>query len=132
MYHSGTLEALGLRYVSGVEYLVSTGVNRTDLFQEYDCVVSYGTFAYLATACGVPTYMYLQDVPPWDGHNAETVKYPAHYGAYKALMDYPYDLDDEPRFMNWNKQQELAHWKTQNLGSSFDPSAFVELMKALC
>lgn len=132
VYHLGDLEAQGVKRIPGVRYLESTGTNRTDIFERFDCVVSYGTFAYNAIAYGVPTYVYGQDIPPWDGYTDDTVRYAANYGCYKYLMDFPYDLDYTESMFAWNKPAALDHWKAAHIGQAFDPVAFVKLLEALC
>ena len=129
VYYLGDLQGQGLWTVDKVHYVKSAGVNRDDLFCQYDCVVSYGTFAYLAVASGIPTYMYAQDIPPWDGHNESEVRYAANFDEYKHLLQYPYDLDTTEILFEFDQPACLEEWKAQHIGQPLDPANLCNILE---
>lgn len=85
----GAPETNGIQYIPGVEYhQASLEISTADM-DRADLVVSYGTFAYLAVARGLPVVMYGQDYPLMDGDSLEETVTAKHWDEYGEYMAFP-------------------------------------------
>lgn len=85
----GEPEACGLDVRAGVHYHQGNLMLGTADILLSDIVVSSGTFAHLALACGVPTIMFGQDYPLGDGESQEEWRQVQHWDLYADYMRYP-------------------------------------------
>jgi len=92
---------------------------------EYDLVVGFDTFAWIAIAMGVPTLFFGQDLQ-WEGVLGKA----KHWDDYKEFIHYPYDILD-PNFTTDDFEQALVTdskillWKGAFIGPMFDKEAFL-------
>lgn len=95
---------------------------------EADLVVSYGTFAAMALARGVPVVGMGEDVPPH--HGGKVVR---HWEEYKSIMMYPADILKYEKTMLLFNQIGIGDfarvWKRHMIGSPFDAAEFVKLVE---
>jgi hypothetical protein len=126
--HIGSLEQNGLWHVDGVEYDAGMMDNSEASFNSVDLVVSFGTFAYLAVARGVPTVMYCQDVPMWEGSGDHNLRFVAHWEQLAPLIEYPYDI-------RWyeigDELEEPKVWRDRYIGEQITPERLVECLNTL-
>lgn len=114
--HYREIEANGLWHVPGVEYHQGALDNSTADIDAADVVVSYGTFAYLAIARGVPTVMYAQDYPHGDGNSEQEWTPARNWDAYAELLRYPVNVVTELR----GSERAVADWRTLFIGEQLD------------
>lgn len=113
----GTAEQNGIWVEPEVEYHQAALDNTTADMDRADLVVSYGTFAYLAIARGLPTVMYGQDYPLVDGNSVEEAIAARHWQDYADLMRYPVQrVADLP-----GSERAVADWRDLFIGAQIDP-----------
>jgi hypothetical protein len=92
---------------------------------EYDIVVGFDTFAWIAVAMGVPTIFFGRDLQ-WEGILGKA----KHWDDYKDFIRYPYDILD-PEFTTKDFEQVLTtekrilQWKEAFIGQVFDKETFL-------
>ena len=92
---------------------------------EYDLVVGFDTFAWIAIAMGVPTVFFGQDLQ-WEGVLGKA----KHWNDYKDFIHYPYDILD-PKFTTSDLYEALRsdtkiiQWKEAFIGHPFDKNNFL-------
>ncbi len=128
--HIGDIAQNKLSDYSGIKFVQGHTDNSIEDIDNADLVVSFGTFAYLAIARGIPTIMYRQDIPYFDGHSEESVKFAAHFYLYRDYIRYPYDVTDELD-INWVMSQEtgIKQWKKNFIGEIIDPAKLNEILE---
>lgn len=107
---------------SGINFVQGYADNSIADIDRADLVVSFGTFAYLAIARGIPTIMYRQSIPYFDGHNEENVRFASNYHLYEDFIKYPYDVEDEPNIEKVvNSDKTIIQWKDKFIGEQINP-----------
>ena len=123
----GDLESCGIERVNDVEYVKGSKDNSIEDIDEADFVVSFGTFAYLSVARGKPTLFYRQDIPYFDAHSNDDIRYAEHWDFYGDYMRYPIDVLDHS-FIEAN--QEQAEWRKLFIGEQITPERMKGILYA--
>ena len=92
---------------------------------QFDLVVGFDTFAWIAVAMGVPTIFFGRDLQ-WEGVLGKA----KHWNDYKDFIHYPYDILD-PEFTTddfyeaLRTDTKIVQWKEAFIGPSFDKNIFL-------
>lgn len=79
-----------------------------------DAVISFGTFAYMSVALGVPTVMFGQDLHPCSDDGQVVVR---HWDRYKDYLRYPACLGDAP--LDDLFARDVSGWRRLFVGERF-------------
>lgn len=114
--------------VDGVEY-TQTDLTVTSAFnvvQEFDAVISYGTFAYTAISLGVPTAM-IYGYPPHASDDGETQA--VHFEEYADYCRYPASVGDAP--LDELFRMDVSEWRRLFVGDQLDVDRLSGLLTSL-
>lgn len=118
----GSVQANGLWYAPGAEYVAGRMDGSTDGLDDADVVVAHGTFLSLAVAAGKPAVTFHQVQPTSDPEGPGEPLVPVRsWERYRHLMRYPFDLAD-PDGIAKAAWWAPAQWRRRFIGDPLDPA----------
>lgn len=130
--HIEKLDAVGLEYVPGVNYVVGRPNQSYLDIDKADLVISTQTFLYLAVARGKAALGMGETTVPRLGWNEEGLLWAKSWQNYKELMAYPLDAMNAPLHYEAVEalagSQRLREWRIRLVGSQFEPVTFLKAL----
>lgn len=130
--YMGDLDIIGIKPDERVEYHRGAADNSYHDIDTADLVVSFETFAYLSIARGKPTVMYRQEIPYFDGHDEQSIRYAKHWKQYGDFMRYPVTIGQDGLVSgNAFDPDQIAEWKQLFIGEPMPEGRLGDILESI-